>query len=347
SFDGIVSPSKTRYDVTVKDPGAVVVESVPDVNPSNPRRLTVTEGDRFALRSMNVDMWSMRIFHSQSSLRLGDGVRATAVVSRDGEVFGAVTNLTSHTLRGCVAIHKGKRTVVGDIAPGATAEFSLRGARSEPAQLLIQGIPPHAPSSLRSVGNAGANALLGPGRLQRTTPADHVLLVAWAEGAAAGRMDISPGRAKTASATILAVRVPIRAARGPFRISGKMCALSVREIHVEQAGGLRPDGTIAEATGYWVADLRLPVSGWDVRFDQVTLVFTFTQGAVNLAVWDWQGRGWYPLAPRRGSNLFRLPDADRFVRRPEATVRVKIENLSPRQPIHVTELDLRASGVAG
>jgi hypothetical protein len=91
-FIGIFSPSRTRYQVTMKDRHATVVEAVANPDSASPSRLSVLEQETLCVPALHVDMWAMKVLHSQGLVDLGKGIVAEALLTPDGTIDGQLTN---------------------------------------------------------------------------------------------------------------------------------------------------------------------------------------------------------------------------------------------------------------
>jgi hypothetical protein len=138
---GLFSPSRTGYDLSVGVPDALLWTPGADdpygVRPggAGEQPLALAEdaaGRGTVARGVAVPMWGMRAVCARTeAVRLGDGLEAN-LTGGPGGVTGTVTNRTGRPLRNVRVVFLRGEQVLGDLAPGQTAQVWKTGTRLSP-----------------------------------------------------------------------------------------------------------------------------------------------------------------------------------------------------------------------
>ncbi len=126
TFAGIVSPDRSTYDLTVEADALIGQLARADGLARPSGDVEVDQGEPAHLRGLTIPVFGF------------EAVRATGIVehdaalevtwsSRDGQVIGTVTNTSDVGVDGVAYISSAGGARIGDLAPGASAEFSLPG----------------------------------------------------------------------------------------------------------------------------------------------------------------------------------------------------------------------------
>ena len=126
TFAGIVSPDRSTYDLTVEADALIGQLARADGLARSSGDVEVDQGEPAHLRGLTIPVFGF------------EAVRATGIVehdaalevtwsSRDGQVIGTVTNTSDVAIDDVAYISSAGGERIGDLAPGASAEFSLPG----------------------------------------------------------------------------------------------------------------------------------------------------------------------------------------------------------------------------
>jgi hypothetical protein len=126
TFAGIVSPDRSTYDLTVEADALIGQLARADGLARSSGDVEVDQGEPAHLRGLTIPVFGF------------EAVRATGIVehdaalevtwsSRDGHVVGTVTNTSDVAIDDVAYISSAGGERIGDLAPGASAEFDLPG----------------------------------------------------------------------------------------------------------------------------------------------------------------------------------------------------------------------------
>ncbi len=126
TFAGIVSPDRSTYDLTVEADALIGQLARADGLARSSGDVEVDQGEPAHLRGLTIPVFGF------------EAVRATGIVehdaalevtwsSRDGQVIGTVTNTSDVAIDDVAYISGAGGERIGDLAPGASAEFDLPG----------------------------------------------------------------------------------------------------------------------------------------------------------------------------------------------------------------------------
>ena len=144
TFAGIVSPDRSTYDLTVEADALIGQLARADGLARSSGDVEVDQGEPAHLRGLTIPVFGF------------EAVRATGIVehdaalevtwsSRDGQVVGTVTNTSDVAIDDVAYISSAGGERIGDLAPGASADFTCR-ARTSTAH----------PRPTRSMDSAGS-----------------------------------------------------------------------------------------------------------------------------------------------------------------------------------------------
>jgi len=175
-----------------------------------------------------------------------------------------------------------------------------------------------------------------------------ILFHARADGAAGPGITFEPGQARPVEGTLLLVAIPIELAGSSFDIPhGLTTARAVESSfgNLDWSGGARA----AMPKGYIVAEVDLPVSGWDLRLGAVRVYLSYSgKDVLRFAVRDWTTGGWQELPVSPGNrNNFSLSNPGRYVRLPEGVLQFRLENTSTGNPPVLGDLSVACQGWHG
>jgi hypothetical protein len=126
TFSGIVSPDRSTYDLTVEADALIGQLQRPDGLPRQASDVEIDQGEPAHLRGLTIPVFGF------------EAVRATGIVehqaalsvewsTKDGTVVGTVTNTSEAAVEDVAYISMVGGERIGDLAPGASAEFQLPG----------------------------------------------------------------------------------------------------------------------------------------------------------------------------------------------------------------------------
>ena len=126
TFAGIVSPDRSTYDLTVEADALIGQLARVDGLTRSSGDVEIDQGEPAHLRGLTIPVFGF------------EAVRATGIVehdaalevtwsSRDGQVVGTVTNTSDAAIDDVAYISSAGGERIGDLAPGASADFSLPG----------------------------------------------------------------------------------------------------------------------------------------------------------------------------------------------------------------------------
>ena len=126
TFSGIVSPDRSTYDLTVEADALIGQLQRQDGLPRQASDVEIDQGEPAHLRGLTIPVFGF------------EAVRATGIVEHeaalsvewstsDGQVVGTVTNTSDATIEDVAYISTVGGERIGDLAPGASAEFELPG----------------------------------------------------------------------------------------------------------------------------------------------------------------------------------------------------------------------------
>ncbi len=352
-FIGIFSPSRTRYQAAMKDRHATLTEVVANPNAAAPSRLFVVEKDTVAAPALHVDMWDMKVLHSQGLLDLGKGIVAEAHLTPDGTIEGRIRNNTPYALQRCCVVRGPSSAIIGDVPSQGSARFTVLLSdltKGDPGrqgkQLLLGGGVTGAESAVqREIKTQAANALLGAGQqLLGRTPADELLVVGWIADARRDIISLKPGSDDEAHAAVLALRMPIRVTGSTFDIAASLTRATIRRAAPNANVSYEEDGTIQLASGWFEADVRLPISGRDVIADSMTVHCARKGGKVRLYAWHEPRSQWQALDLKSGKKTAEVPEPQSFLRLPEGTVRLRVANVGGGDEARIATLGVEVQG---
>lgn len=129
SFVGLFSPRKTRYDLALEDPTALLYEWRPP-SEERGRGLTVEEEDAWSVSGAEIDMWSMRVFGVEAPIEMGEGfeARVRPALLPDRLLDGMIANRTPFDLEECLLVHGARAVPLGRLASGATIRLDTLDA---------------------------------------------------------------------------------------------------------------------------------------------------------------------------------------------------------------------------
>lgn len=100
-FFGLSSPRKVNYTIGLKDPFSlqpVIEEYEPSSSPTDMKYANIEETDKIRLMDVPFTMWSMKLFHAQTPVPVGDGFPGE--LTRTGDhVEGTITNKTPYLIK--------------------------------------------------------------------------------------------------------------------------------------------------------------------------------------------------------------------------------------------------------
>lgn len=352
TFAGIFSPGRASYTVKLAPPLAAAVETL--VSPGGRAQLEVQQGEEVTLPDVAINMWAMRAFHVVSNLELGGGVRATMGIKGDN-IEGSIQNDTPYDLSHATVIRRRRTENIGKLPRGKSASFSL------PIAPPKQSSTPSYPSG-PSGGDSGASpeeamlsslegSIIGNWQpLARGLGRSDILFVARVEGAEGPEVTFEPGRAQAAEATLLLVAIPVELTGATFNVPHGLTTARVVESSIDSLETTWSGSSGAQQRtmpkGYMVAEVDLPVSGWDLRFSGVRVYFSYSgKDVLRFAVRDWAAGAWreLPVSPGNRNNI-RLPQPQRYVLLPEGKLQFRIENTSDKTSPAIGDLSASCQG---
>ncbi len=344
-YFGVFSPARATYDVVLPR-GADGVAEAYVTRQALTGGYEVTQGAEFSLPDLLIHMWDMRVFHALSDMDLGGGLETTMEVSRSG-IEGRVTNRTRLDLRGTCLLWRGTGITIGALPRGSSQRF----------RLPVGGAPANPTAAVSELGRAGQSAsdiaqevvqaVLGSGGgLVRGVGADEVLLAAWVPKAPSMGIRLEPKPRREVHGALLLAVLPIGDDSGTFEIPRNMTMARVVDADVKRedlqllSGREMPQGT-------YVFDVRLPLRGSDLVFSRMNVLFEYQPRLPkqpSLEVFDYASRQWRRLPMAVGVNIQPLADPQRYVRLPDASVRLRVHNPNDKQQPRLTNLTVTCAG---
>lgn len=356
-YIGIFSPSRTRYRVTMRDRHATLTEAVANPGAATASRLFVLERDTLSVPRLHIDMWAMKVLHSQGLVDLGKGILAEARLTPDDTIEGRITNNTPFALERCAVIRGPASIVIGDVPSGDSASFTVllsqltqTASEGQGRRLLMGDAEGGSRDDIeRKIKLETANALLDVGRqLRGRTPRGELLVVGWIAGARRDIVGLKPGSDDEAHAAVLALRIPIRAAGPEFHIPANLTTVVLRDAAQPRDVEYAQDGAIHLSGGWLEADVHLPISGRDIIADSMEVCLNRKGGGVRLSMWDATGSRWLPLsAVKEKSNSVPVPNPQRTLRLPQGAVRIRLEKTGGDNAAEIRGLGVKVSGRRG
>lgn len=175
SYLGLFSPRKTRYDLAVASPEAVLSPWQPWAQREE-GDLRLMQAETWRIDDLEVGMWSMRILRVELPVALGDGITARWGFSPTPNrlFYGTVTNGTPWDLDDCRLLYGDGWVELGRLPRGATVNLEARR--------LPQGSNPSAWQSMAErISGEDTRARMERALLQslRDESSPRTLLVGW------------------------------------------------------------------------------------------------------------------------------------------------------------------------
>lgn len=126
AYAGIVSPDRTTYDMTVEADALIGQLMRQDGLPRQSSDVRVEQGEPAHLRGLTVPVFGFEAVRATGIVDYAPGL-AVEWTSRDGQVVGTVTNTSDVAIDDVAYISTVGGERIGDLAPGASEEFSLPG----------------------------------------------------------------------------------------------------------------------------------------------------------------------------------------------------------------------------
>jgi hypothetical protein len=127
AFAGIVSPDRTTYDLTVEADALIGQLMRQDGLPRQSGDVRVEQGEPAHLRGLTIPVFGFEAVRATGIVDYEPGL-SVAWASRDGQVVGTVTNTSDVAIDDVAYISMVGGERIGDLVPGASAEFTLPGA---------------------------------------------------------------------------------------------------------------------------------------------------------------------------------------------------------------------------
>lgn len=128
SVGSIFSPRQARYDLSIADPAAMVMEVTEGGGQQRGGMgdIVIDRGEsKTVVKSALVNMWDHRQFDFQSFVTLGGQVAASVQPSGDNGAVVTVSNGTRMPLTECLLSYGGSSALVGTLAPGDTKTVKI------------------------------------------------------------------------------------------------------------------------------------------------------------------------------------------------------------------------------
>jgi hypothetical protein len=124
---GIVSPDRTTYDLTVEADALIGQLARQDGLTRSGSDVEVDQGEPAHLRGLTIPVFGFEAVRATGIVE-HEAALSVAWSTRDGEVIGTVTNTSDVGIDDVAYISSVGGERIGDLAPGASAEFTLPGA---------------------------------------------------------------------------------------------------------------------------------------------------------------------------------------------------------------------------
>ena len=126
TFAGIVSPDRSTYDLTVEADALIGQLARADGLARSSGDVEVDQGDPAHLRGLTIPVFGFEAVRATGIVEHDAALEVTCS-SRDGQVIGTVTNTSDVAIADVAYISGAGGERIGDLAPGASAEFDLPG----------------------------------------------------------------------------------------------------------------------------------------------------------------------------------------------------------------------------
>lgn len=161
TYGALFSPSRRSYDIKVDDPYAVVSETPDEIDSysyyhgsgrprSGRRSIKFLAGESTIMPGINMDMWSMRTFRSESGCGLGGSIDADLVLDNPlGSVRGTIKNNTAFDIVDCrIVMDKQTSFDIGDMPRGTQQQVDEKTPPPAPPKPGPGGLlPPPLPAT--------------------------------------------------------------------------------------------------------------------------------------------------------------------------------------------------------
>jgi hypothetical protein len=126
TFAGIVSPDRTTYDLSVEADALIGQLARADGVARSSGDVEVEQGEPAHLRGLTIPVFGFEAVRATGIVE-HDAALEVAWSSRDGQVIGTVTNTSDVAIDDVAYVSSAGGERIGDLAPGASAEFNLPG----------------------------------------------------------------------------------------------------------------------------------------------------------------------------------------------------------------------------
>ncbi len=123
TYAGVFSPDRATYDFTV-EADALLGRMLTPSDPTASGSVVVEQGEPAHLRDLAINVFDFEGVHASAILEQQQALEVSWV-GQDGEVTGTVTNISDATLTDVAYISASGGERIGDLEPGASAEFTV------------------------------------------------------------------------------------------------------------------------------------------------------------------------------------------------------------------------------
>jgi hypothetical protein len=284
TYAGVFSPDRSTYALTVDADallGALPSDEFGNVGGA-PRAVeaTVEQGRPAHLRDLSIASFGFAGMYSSALADVASALQVTWSV-RDGEAVGTVTNVSDEPLTDVAWVSTGGGERIGDLEPGASAEFAidatnLSGTSASDQVYGFGGFDSGTEEQRRiALRREVINALVGYGGwsgIETVSFGRGPFVIGWHEGEGPIPVEIDGQTTKRLTSVVEVVAVQPGLGTGRVTIQPAQMSVSVTEIDGDVAGGFEAgsiiinDGSVTfaialplEASGLEATDVEIAI----------------------------------------------------------------------------------------
>ncbi len=283
TFAGVFSPDRSTYGLSA-DADTLLTPLPDDAFVDGAARslagMSIEQGRPAHLRNLEIASFGFAGIHGSTLADVEPAIEVTWTV-RDGNAVGTATNVSDEPLTDVAFVSAGGGQRIGDLAPGASADFTVgapnfNGASAADQVYGFGGFDPQTPEQRRiSLRREVINAIVGYGGWAGIESVSHgrgPFVIGWHEGEGPVPVEVEGQSTQRLTSVVEVVAVQPGLGAGAVTIRPAQMSVSVSQMEGDVVGGFEAGSVVInDGSVTFAIALPLEASGLEATGVEITI----------------------------------------------------------------------------